>query len=76
MKYSKLKKNTKFIESLLNDYNENSAEDADKINKYNEKVLSKELKNIIKNNNHNIKGSGSVLKKKPIDTSKLLTKNV
>jgi len=71
MKYSK-KKNMKFIESLLTNYNE---PEADKINQLNEKSLSKELKNIIKNNSNNIKGSGSSLKRKPIDTSKLLSGN-
>jgi hypothetical protein len=72
MKYSK-KLKTKFIETLLDNYNE---PEADKINQLNEKSLSKELKNIIKNNSNNIvKGSGSGLKLKPIDTSKLLSGN-
>ena len=65
------KQRVEFIESLLTTYNE---PEADKINRLNEKSLSKELKNIIKNNSNNIvKSSGSGLKLKPIDTSKLLT---
>jgi hypothetical protein len=75
MKYSKKNKaSNKFIETLLNNYNE---PEADKINQLNEKSLSKELKNIIKNNSNNIsKSSGSGLKRKPIDTSKLLSGHV
>jgi len=66
----KKSKNNKFIESLLNSYDE---PEADKINKFNEKSLSKELKKLIKNNSNNIvKSSGGGLKLKPIDTSKLL----
>lgn len=73
MKYSKKNnKNFKFIETLLNNYNE---PEEDKINQLNEKSLSKELKNIIKNNSNNIKGLGSGLKLKPINTSKLLSGN-
>lgn len=83
MKYSKKLKtkltrhaspSCRVIETLLDNYNE---PEADKINQLNEKSLSKELKNIIKNNSNNIvKGSGSGLKLKPIDTSKLLSGNV
>lgn len=70
MKYSK-KIKTKFIETLLNNYNE---PEADKINKLNEKSLSKELKKLIKNNSNNIvKSSGGGLKLKPINTNKLLS---
>lgn len=73
MKYSKKNnKNFKFIETLLNNYNE---PEEDKINQLNEKSLSKELKNIIKNNSNNIsnkKSSGGGFKLKPIDTSKLI----
>jgi hypothetical protein len=70
MKYIR---NKKYINSLLKNFDDS---DADKINLNNEKVLSKELKNIIKNNSNNIvKGSGTNLKLKPIDTSKLLKGN-
>jgi len=66
----KKSKNNTLIESILNNYDE---PEADKINQLNEKSLSKELKKLIKNNSNNIvKSSGSGLKLKPIDTSKLL----
>uniref|UniRef100_A0A6C0H0Z9 Uncharacterized protein n=1 Tax=viral metagenome TaxID=1070528 RepID=A0A6C0H0Z9_9ZZZZ len=66
----KSKNNKEFIESLLNNYDE---PEADKINKFNEKSLSKELKKLIKNNSNNIvKSSGGGLKLKPIDTHILI----
>lgn len=69
-----LKKNNRIINSLLKNFDDS---DADRINTNNEKILSKELKNIIKKNNkdNNITGSGSVLKRKPIDTTKLTNCN-
>lgn len=66
-------RNKKVINSLLHNFDD---KEANNINSLNEKSLSKELKNIIKNNSNNIvKGSGSGLKLKPIDTSKLLSGN-
>ena len=66
--------NFKKISKLLNNFDDS---EANKINSLNEKSLSKELKNIIKNknnnNNINTSGSGSVLKRKPIDTSILIS---
>lgn len=68
MKHKNKNNRVKYIESLLNNFND---DEANKINNINELSLSKELKNIIKNNSNNIV-SGSGLKLKPINTSKLL----
>jgi hypothetical protein len=73
MKYKQYKQK-KFINSLLHNFDD---EEANNINSLNEKSLSKELKNILLNNKknnitNNIKGSGSVLKRKPINTLVLI----
>lgn len=63
------------IEKILNNFDDS---EANKINESNEKILSKELKNIIKNNNINTninkssKTSGGGLKRRPINTSVLI----
>ena len=67
-------RNKKVINSLLHNFDD---EEANNINSLNEKSLSKELKNIIQKNNvsnniNGVKGSGSVLKRKPINTLVLL----